>query len=314
MSLRQAFEKTVSTSVVLALLVGAAVVASTLTTTGGITAGTTVTIGGSSGPQIISGSNAPTGTAPRGSLYLRTGADAVAAYQNTDGATSWSQVPSGTPSLSTPTSTNKAFSTNQSECNAALSTVGTHEWLSFLTGGWGSTNSYFGRGLNPVPTSTSNSHVKRSSRLATGMYFIGSFTGSSVGIGTISVSSVASDDATNTGMAATAFSVELVSNSPGYGFGFDVPMMANESGTITMCLLHNSYGFTVSASFGDGSVTPTSLAVANFDPSGGAAGVSLITIPFANGANGGNRLRVQVVASGTRAPFNASLDLGYIYW
>lgn len=49
---------------------------------------------GSTAPQICFGSGAPTMTAAKGSLYLRTdgGATTNRAYINTDGATAWTNI------------------------------------------------------------------------------------------------------------------------------------------------------------------------------------------------------------------------------
>jgi hypothetical protein len=82
-SLRANFEKLGGTTSVLAALVGAAVIATTITAT-------SVTVGGAGGPSFTSGTGAPASSAARGSVYLRT--DTAAMYQNTDGATTWAQV------------------------------------------------------------------------------------------------------------------------------------------------------------------------------------------------------------------------------
>jgi hypothetical protein len=51
-------------------------------------------IGPSTGPNIYTGSGAPTVSAPKGSLYLRTDGSSVStrAYINTDGATTWTPI------------------------------------------------------------------------------------------------------------------------------------------------------------------------------------------------------------------------------
>lgn len=59
-------------------------------------------IGSSAGPQILTGTAAPATavTAPKGSIYIRTGAGATSAstrlYVNTDGATAWTAITTAT--------------------------------------------------------------------------------------------------------------------------------------------------------------------------------------------------------------------------
>lgn len=51
-------------------------------------------LGTVAGPELLSGSGAPTLTAPKGSLYLRTDGSSTStrAYINTDGAATWTAV------------------------------------------------------------------------------------------------------------------------------------------------------------------------------------------------------------------------------
>lgn len=51
-------------------------------------------LGTVAGPELLSGTGAPTLTAPKGSLYLRTDGSSVStrAYINTDGAGTWTPV------------------------------------------------------------------------------------------------------------------------------------------------------------------------------------------------------------------------------
>lgn len=99
-----------------------------------------------------------------------------------------------------------------------------------------------------------------------------------------------------------------------WGFGFDVPMMANETGTVTIACAHASVGLQVDASFSDGSVAAVALTVANFSPGSGTRSVSIISIPFTNGSNGGNRLRVTCGTGGVSGPFAQGIWPLYIYW
>lgn len=69
---------------------------STLTVTGVLTAGSikTNSITFNIGPKILAGSGAPTISAPKGSLYLRTDGSTTnnRAYINTDGSTTWTSI------------------------------------------------------------------------------------------------------------------------------------------------------------------------------------------------------------------------------
>lgn len=220
----------------------------------------------------------------------------------------------GSPSLGTPSGTNKNFNSFQTDCNVNLTSTATKEWLSF-NGGWGSANPWYGKGLNTNLANANNVHHKfASARLLQGLYFLGNYTGGNIASGAISVTSTAADDATASALSQTTFTVEFAGNSTGYGYGFDVPLMANESGTVTTCVQHASFGIKINASFSDGSVSPTTATIANFDSGGGTRGISLITIAFTNGANGGNRLSVQFTSGGTQGPFTGSLWPVYIYW
>lgn len=77
--LRNAFE-----SPILAALIGAAIVA------GSLTVDSYVRVGGSTGPALSSGAGAPASSATIGSLYIDT--TNATLYQNTDGASAWAQV------------------------------------------------------------------------------------------------------------------------------------------------------------------------------------------------------------------------------
>lgn len=63
----------------------------TAVTAGGVK---NLTLGAGTTPAICSGSGAPTLTAPKGSLYLRTDGSTTStrAYINTDGSTTWTAI------------------------------------------------------------------------------------------------------------------------------------------------------------------------------------------------------------------------------
>lgn len=220
----------------------------------------------------------------------------------------------GSPSLGTPSGTNKNFNSFQTDCNVNLTSTATKDWLSFQ-GGWGSGNPFYGIGISTNLANANGLHYKfASSRLKQGLYFLGNYTGGNIASGAISVTSTAADDVTASALSQTTFNVEFAGNTTGYGYGFDVPLIANETGTVTTCVQHASFGIKIDASFSDGSVSPTTATIANFDSGGGTRGISLITVAFTNGANGGNRLRVQFTSGGTQGPFTGSLWPAYIYW
>lgn len=216
----------------------------------------------------------------------------------------------GSPSLSTPVGTNTDFNTTQTVVNGNLSSLATQEWMVI---GDNSGSSYDNRGVNGSGSVGSFHTRRKSSRLWKSFFWYGPFTINALAAGAISITSTAADDFAGSALNQTAWRHEIA-GAGSYGFGFDVPMMANETGTVTIACAHASIGMQIDASFGDGSVSPVSLIIPNFSPGAGTRSVSMITIPFTNGSNGGNRLRVTAGTGGSSGPFTAHLWPLYIYW
>jgi hypothetical protein len=89
-TLRGAFKSRITQASILSLLVGGAIAAATLSTTGDLTVGGDVVVGGVGGPVVTKGTGVPAGLKPRGSVFLRT--DSAKVYQATDAVGTWAQV------------------------------------------------------------------------------------------------------------------------------------------------------------------------------------------------------------------------------
>jgi hypothetical protein len=264
--------------------------------------------------RVLESSGDPAAEADRALLYAKDSGGATKLFMRSSAGViaEIGAAGSGSPSLSTPTAVSRNFNTFQTDLNVNLSTA-SKDWLS-LTNGYGSASPFFNNGVNSARAVASLHTRRTSNRLATGFYWIGSFTGAGIASGAFSVTSTASDDLANVALAQTAANIEIFGGGAGYGFGFDIPMMANESGTVKIGLALHSFGYTVDASFSDGSVAPVSLAIPNFDSGGGTRMVSVSDTAFVNGANGGNRLRVRCTTSGVQGPFNPVMWPIWIYW
>lgn len=264
----------------------------------------------STGPTLLSGTGNPNGsvTATKGSTWIRT--DTAGIYQNTDGAQAWSQVGgggAGSPSLSTPTVTTAALTSTQ--CDGNITSLATRDWLVFLGGSGAWT-------ITGFPTTSSNLiHRRRlgGRRLLDAISFVGSNAITTVGYAKPAVTATDSIAVNNGSMSMSGFVVTWSGNNTGGGFAIDLPMYANETGTLKLCMFHASMTLTVTASFADASVSNTTLSIPNFDPAGGARGMDLISFPFTNGSAGGNRLRITVVEATSGSPFTGEMGLAYVY-
>lgn len=247
--LRQAFE-----SPFLAALIGAAVVAASLTLTGAldvtgeILARAGVRLTSSAGPTLTSGSGAPGAASAAGSLYLRT--DAVGLYQNTDGATTW--IPVFAP---TPNAANTVLEIVD-DCSANttgtinLTTEGTIDWL-YLGG-------------TTIPTITQgHSKLGGPGWLRRGFWW----TFGTGGIGFTSqvsgtaFTATASDDASNSTLTGGTDRGRLdgtVGATPATGYGWTITVPASPYETRLLRVYMGAFSNTVTftATLNDGTTAP----------------------------------------------------------
>lgn len=276
--MRRAFEGLFSSPYVLALLVGTAIAAASLTLTGSLQVGTTIRIGGATGPTFSSGSGAPAATQPRGSIYLRT--DVAGVFQNTDGATTWSQLGQVTPSVA-------AVDDGAYGASLNFSTFGNVDWFSSSVPG--PSASYAPTGAPATAT-----HHK-----LTGGYIAGTWRWRNVGSiftgsGSTTFSSTASDSINSSSLSSTAVAgFQTSGGTSGHGFQFRVPAR-------TTSLVLRIY---IAFNGCDGGAATTTVTATLFQAgttaSVGITGSTRIAKITFNAAQAGDTLHVSALFAGT---------------